>query len=228
MFRDRQEAGRLLAGLVAKQLASVSSSHGAPAATVVVGLPRGGLPVAKEVALALNAPLTILVSKKIGAPCQPELAIGAVTSRGAMVLEESLRGQGKLVEYAEQQARQLAQITRVKEQDWLKQAHEQPVNFGGKFVIVVDDGVATGMTTLAALRSIADDRPARLILAVPVVASQTVLKLQGACDLVIALLAPSDLQAVGLYYEDFHQVEDDEMLDAIVVANKKRRTNRAS
>lgn len=226
MFRNRQEAGRLLANLVVKRLAGYPHLRETP--TIVVGLPRGGVPVAREVAISLHAPLTILVSKKIGAPFQPEFALGAVTSRGTVVLDQNVdRTDGELQEYVHQQAGRLTRSTKELETGWLQAVGMQPVNFKGRCVIVVDDGVATGMTTLAALKAISAEQPAALILAVPVIAGQTCYRLQNDCDLIVALQAPSDLQAVGLYYEDFHQVEDQEMLNSLLEANQNVSMDRA-
>ena len=219
MFRNRQEAGKLLAALVAKKLNARPADAALP--TIVVGLPRGGVPVAREVAAALRIPLTILVSKKIGAPFQPELALGAVSSRGVVVLDDEVAAcTGQLQSYVQTEAQELARSTQEKEKNWLRRAGEQPVRFHGKRVIVVDDGIATGMTTLAALRSIREEVPARLILATPVIARQTCYRLQDDCDELIALLTPGDLSAIGKFYDDFHQVEDEEMLVDLIAAKR--------
>jgi len=220
MFSNRQEAGRRLGQLVAAQLAGMPEDKALP--TIAVGLPRGGVPVGKEVATILQVPLTILVSKKIGAPFQPELALGAVSSRGVVILDKSLGDLvNRLDSYLQSQAAQLIEATKSREETWLRIAGIQAPMFTGKRVIVIDDGIATGMTTLAALRSIASEHPARLILAVPVISRQAYYRLRPECDGIIAIEAPADLQAIGQFYEDFHQVEDDEMLSSLAAANKQ-------
>jgi len=218
MFVDRQQAGKLLAEQVQQYLQEGKDlgSRG----IVAIGLPRGGVPVAAEVALALGCPLDILVSKKIGAPDNPELAIGAVTSDGVVVLDQQMaRLFGNPERFFQEQSRQkdfLMQETGALEQRYTTQSgiRERP-NLSGKTVIVVDDGVATGMTTMAALRSLRKRGVAELILATPVIPYDSFKKLEKECDRLIALSVPYDFVAVGYHYRDFHQVSDEEMIDAL-------------
>ncbi len=213
MFVDRDQAGKLLADKVADQLSKLPPPE---AGVIIVGLPRGGVPVAREVALHLAAPLTLLVSKKIGAPGEPELAIGAVSSTGIVVLNEELGPYIDLQQrYIEQQVRELSEKTRSLEQTWLKAAGLDPTTLLGKRVIIVDDGVATGMTTEAALRSAKALGAAEIILATPIIGSQAKAKLERECNLVVALLTPLHFFGIGAFYIDFHQVSDLEVIDAL-------------
>lgn len=218
MFVDRQQAGRLLSEQV-KQYLRGKNEHDFGNA-VVVGLPRGGVPVAAEVALALGCPLDILVSKKIGAPDNPELAIGAVSSEGVVVLDEQMaRFFGNSERFFQEQSRQKEHLiteTRALEQRYTLQAgmKERP-NLSGKIVIVADDGIATGMTTMAALRTLRTKNVAELILATPVIPYDTFRRIDKECDKLIALAVPFEFIAVGYHYHDFHQVSDEEMVESL-------------
>ncbi len=213
MFKNRQKAGELLAIKVAQALKQKQSCLSFD--TVVIGLPRGGVPVAKEVAKTLRAPLTVLVSKKIGAPSQPELAIGAVSSAGVVVLNEEFgRFSQELEQYIDSQKVRLTETTKKLEESWLKAAGLlKPINLNNKRVVIVDDGVATGMTTLAAIRSVKLQQAKEIILAIPVIAFDTKEHLKNECDLIISLATPYLFRSVGEYYQDFHQVEDSEVIE---------------
>jgi len=215
MFRDRRHAGQLLARKVRATLHTLKVNSGS--SQIVVGLPRGGVPVAKEVALFLHAPLTVLAAKKIGAPRQQELAIGAVSSSGTVVINrEVLPFIPHGYSYIRQRARELTYQTRALENEWLKAAGLSATHdFAKKQVIVVDDGVATGMTTEAALRSLKSLGAAQVILAAPVIAKAAKEKLSRECDLVIDLLEPVDFLGIGDFYEDFSQTEDNEVVEAL-------------
>ncbi len=215
MFDDRQHAGRLLAKHVVNVLSEEEKFSSLP--VVVVGLPRGGIPVASEVASQLRAPLTLLVSKKIGAPFQPDLALGAVSSGGEVVLnQELLTFTKKLTPYLAAQTNRLKSATREIEDHWLLTAGlPKQSDFSGKCVIVVDDGVATGMTTLAALNTVRSQNAARVVLASPVISEQAVPLLQQHCDLIIALITPHNFRSVGQFYLDFSQVGDDEVVQIL-------------
>lgn len=215
MFKNREQAGKLLAKKVLEVLAQLpdyQADH-----TIVVGLPRGGVPVAKEIACALEAELTIRVSKKIGAPFQPELALGAVSSSGIVVLNEQLRYiTERLEQYIESERKRLTEVTRELEVQWLEKAGiKHRLSLNGKLVVLVDDGVATGMTTLAAIRSLKREGASAVMLATPVISPNTSRWLQQDCDLVVALLTPHDFGAIGEFYQDFHQVDDDEMIETL-------------
>lgn len=208
MFTDRTQAGKLLAKRVLESPAMTRNAD-----TVVIGLPRGGVPVAKMVAAALGSKLTILVSKKIGFPNQPEYAIGAVSSAGVVAISRKIytniaewRG------YLDQEAKRLSASTAALEKKWLHEAGLEQVAFAGKRCIIVDDGIATGMTTWAAVETVRRAGAQVIIVAAPVMPDSTKRELETACDAVVALEAPEDFAAVGQYYVDFHQVDDQEMI----------------
>jgi putative phosphoribosyl transferase len=181
---------------------------------VVLGLARGGVVVAHEVAERLEAPLDVIVARKLGAPIQPELAIGAI-AHGASVLRDDL------VELLGISDEEVAEITarerrRADELERRLRHGRPPADLAGKTAIVVDDGLATGATALAAVRSVRRQGPTRIVLAVPVAAPESVEALRREADEVVTVLEPADLRAIGLWYRDFGQVEDaevEEMLD---------------
>lgn len=211
MFNNRQEAGRLLGQKVVADLPDRWVSN--PERIVVVGLPRGGVPVAVEVAKALGACTSILVSKKIGAPFQPEFTIGAVTSAGIVVLNEEVGFELKQIEdYIESETARLTKITQEKERKWLDAAGlREPTVFRDRIAVNVDDGVATGMTALAAVRSLRHLGAAAVLVAVPVMSRDAYETLSSECDQVVCLHCPAQFRAVGQFYVDFHQVDDDEV-----------------
>lgn len=176
---------------------------------MVLGLPRGGVAVAYEVAVALDAPLDVIVSRKLGAPQQPELAIGAIAG-GARVLRsdviEALGIPGEEIERitAREQAR-ADELERRLRRD------RPPLDMSGCVAIVVDDGLATGATALAAVRAVRRRAPARTVLAVPVAPPESVAELRREVDEVVTVHQPRDFRAVGLWYESFAQVTDDEV-----------------
>ena len=181
---------------------------------MVVALPRGGVPVAEEVARALGAPLDLLAVRKLGAPHNPEYGIGAVAEGGTRVIDPEavavlgING-GDLDAIV---ARETAELDR---RVALYRADRGRTELAGRTVIVVDDGVATGVTDTAALRAVRRRRPGRLVLAVPVCAAESVPRLRGEADEVVCLLEPELLHGVGQWYEDFSQVSDDEVLAAL-------------
>jgi putative phosphoribosyl transferase len=207
-FADRTEAGMLLAGQLQRMRLREP--------IVVMALPRGGVPVAAEIARALHAPLDLLLVRKIGAPRQPELAVGAVAegSPPELVIDaEVQRSSGADSRYIEETAQRESQENVRRRELYLR--GRVPPEVEGRTVIVVDDGIATGSTMRAALRAIRRQRPATLVLAVPVAAADTLASLREEADRVVCLAQPSPFRAVGLHYDDFHQVEDDEVLDAL-------------
>ena len=181
---------------------------------MVVALPRGGVPVAEEVARALGAPLELLAVRKLGAPHNPEYGIGAVAEGGTRVIDAEavavLGINGGALDAIV--ARETAELNR---RVALYRGDRAPIDLADRTVIVVDDGVATGVTDTAALRAIRRRRPRRLVLAVPVCASDSASRLRRETDEFICLLEPEMLYGVGQWYEDFSQITDDEVLAAL-------------
>jgi predicted phosphoribosyltransferase len=202
-FRDRTDAGRLLAG-------ALGAFRGADA--VVLALPRGGVPVASEIAAAIHAPLDLVIVRKIGVPSQPELAMGAVvdgphplTVRNEEVISMAGVGQSQFDAIRD---RELAEIRRRRSAYLGNRPHP---SLAGRVAIVVDDGIATGATTRAALQSIRRQKPGKIVLAVPVAPSDTLEELRKEADEVVCLEVHDMLGAIGAYYRDFGQVSDEEV-----------------
>ena len=204
IFADREEAGRLLA----KELLHFKDQE-----PVVLALPRGGVPVAVEVADALHAPLDLILVRKIGAPWQPELAIAAVVDgdRPETVVNQEIVDQLGISDryLKEQKARELAEIERRRE---LYLADRPRARLVGRTAIVTDDGIATGATMQAALHAIRRAQPKCLVLAVPVAPPDTIERLRHQVDEVVCLLRPAAFGAISLFYADFHQITDDEIV----------------
>lgn len=199
-FADRSDAGRRLAGALAAYKGQ---------AVVVFALPRGGVPVAAEVARALSAPLDLLLVRKIGAPMQPELAVGAVVDGPDPIVvrnEEVLRLTGTTAEEFDAIcARERAEIERRRK---LYLAGRPPHDPKDKIAIVVDDGIATGATMRAALQATRRRKPGKLVLAVPVAAADSLESLAREADETVCLETPPDFFAIGAYYADFRQLKD--------------------
>lgn len=209
-FRDRTDAGRRLAAALA---------HLRGEDPVVLALPRGGVPVGFEIARALGAPLDLVLVRKIGAPFQPELAVGAVANGGApeLVVNEDVAGPLGL-ERAWIEAQAARQLEEIERRRALYLEGRAPVPLEGRTAIVVDDGVATGATTRAALRAVRRRAPRRLVLAVPVAAPEAAAMLRAEVDELVCLEMPAPLGAIGAAYLDFRQVEDDEVRDLLARA----------
>lgn len=203
-FQDRSDAGRRLA----KVLSSYKDRH-----PVVLALPRGGVPVAAEVAAALDAPLDLILVRKIGVPTQPELAMGAVVDGAAPIVvrnEEVIELSGTTAdEFDAACAGQLAEIERRRQ---LYIGDRDRAEIAGQVVIVIDDGIATGATTRAALQAIRNRKPKELVLAVPVAPPDTITKLRDEVDALICLETPELFGAIGYFYRDFRQVSDQEVV----------------
>lgn len=204
VFQDRSDAGRQLAGALLKY----KSRH-----PVILALPRGGVSVAAEVAESLDAALDLVLVRKIGVPIQPELAMGAVVDgtepivvRNEEIIELSGVSQLEFEHICEQE---LAVIERRREL-YLRGRDRSEIK--DQVVIVIDDGIATGATMLAALRALRMRAPAELVLAVPVAALETLELLQSEVDAVVCLEAPEDLGAIGYFYRDFRQISDEEVI----------------
>jgi predicted phosphoribosyltransferase len=197
-FRDRREAGQALAA----RLAPLAAEH-----PVVVGLPRGGVPVAREVAVALDAPLDVILVRKLGVPFQPELAMGAIGEDGVRVLDENLVREAQVTdaELARVQSRERGELER---RVSLYRQSAPRVSLERRSVIIVDDGLATGSTARAAVQVARQHGAARVVLAVPVAPRDTVTALSTVADEVVAVATPEPFGAVGNWYRDFAQVSD--------------------
>jgi putative phosphoribosyl transferase len=206
-FKDRSDAGRKLA----KALARYKSQH-----PVILALPRGGVPVAAEVAAALHAPLDLILVRKIGVPIQPELAMGAVVDGGAPIIvrnEDVIR----LADIDETEFKaicdsELAEIER-RRQRYL--GSRERCDIAGRTAIVIDDGIATGATTRAALRATRMRNPKKLVLAVPVAPTDNLAALHSDADEVVCLEDYEIFGAIGIYYRDFSQVADEEVIETL-------------
>ncbi|MFH5822334.1 phosphoribosyltransferase family protein [Georgenia sp. AZ-5] len=196
-FANRVAAGRQLG----QELAAMGLGD-----VVVAGLPRGGVPVAAEVAAALGAPLDVVVVRKLGVPWQPEVAMGAVGEEGAFVVNPEIAARVPESDLAEATRRQRAEVER-RVQAW--RGPEDRVEVRGRTVVLVDDGIATGATMRAAVAVLRARGAAQVIVAVPVAASDALEMLQPLVDDVVCPLVPEELYAVGAWYDDFRQVDDD-------------------
>jgi predicted phosphoribosyltransferase len=206
-FRDRADAGRRLA----EALARYKDQH-----PIVLALPRGGVPVAAEVARILDAPVDLILVRKIGVPYQPELAMGAVVDGPEPLVvrnEDIIKIAGvSETEFGRIRDRELAEIQRRRSRYLGDRPHPE---FDGQVVIVIDDGVATGATTRAALRAVRARNPKRLILAVPVAPTDSLQELSDEADEIVCLEDYESFMAIGVYYSDFRQVSDEEVTDIL-------------
>lgn len=207
MFADRRDAGRQLA----QQLTGYADSD-----AVVLALPRGGVPVAAEVASALGADLDVIVARKLGAPGRPELGVGAIAEGGEPILDSRTLAMLGL-EPADLDDTVGAERDELRRRVGTYRGGRELPDLRGRTVILVDDGLATGVTARAALQALQHRQPARLVLAVPVGAPQTVQRLTGEADEVVAVSTPQNFTAVGQWYRDFAQTSDEEVL-AILAA----------
>ena len=200
-FDDRAQAGRALAAALSER---------AYADPVVLGLPRGGVPVAAPVARALGAPLDVAVVRKLGAPGQPELAVGAIGAGGVRVLNDDVVAALRLDPAAleEVSARELAELQR-RERAYRGDRQAEPL--AGRAAVLVDDGLATGATMLAAVRIARAAGAGQVVVAVPVGAPASCRRLAGSADEVICLHRPQPFSSVGRHYRDFEQTSDDEV-----------------
>jgi putative phosphoribosyl transferase len=213
LFKDRTEAGQRLA----VKLAAYADRQN----VLVLGLPRGGVPVAFEVANALKAPLDVFLVRKLGVPSQEELAMGAIASGGVRVLNEEIVKALRLTE---------ATIDRVaqKEQQELERRERlyrdnRPVpDLQGRTVIVVDDGLATGATMRAAIEAVRQQQPARLVVGVPVSSFETCQEIGSEVDEIVCVETPRPFYSVGLWYKDFPQTTDEEVRDLLFKAENSQ------
>jgi putative phosphoribosyl transferase len=213
-FTDRKQAGVQLGKRVEQYLwerFGVSKRL----EVVVVGLPRGGVPVALEVARQLHCPLEIIAAKKLSYPGQPEYAVGAVSSDGVVVLNPNIPQTYEWKEYIEEQRLKLLDTTQQIEAEFFEQSGAPRVSLCNKLVIVVDDGIATGMTARAALESVHRRGATATLLAVPVISPDSYYELRSHCTDLLALSVPRDFMAVGQYYASFPQTSNQEVVDAL-------------
>ena len=206
IFESRKEAGRLLA----KELIGSQADK----KTVVLGLPRGGVVVAEQVARLLNLPLDVILLRKLPYPPQPELAVGAVAEHGAVFINEEFR------KAAREDSSWLEEIVReqravIRERARLYRPHRRSADLRGKTVLLVDDGIATGATMKAAIQAARAAGASRVVVAIPVAAPSSIRELQAEADEVVCLDAPEDFYAVGQAYQSFDQVSDEEVISIL-------------
>src|SRR5438309_2142350 len=213
IFPDRVEAGRLLGVKLSK--------YGGRDDVIVLGLPRGGVPVAYEVARALRVPLDVFIVRKLGVPGFEELAAGAIASGGVRVLNEdvmrALPNANEIIEAVTK--RESAEVER-REQEY-RDGRPAP-EIRGRTVILIDDGLATGATMRAAVKALRQRGAARIVVAVPVGPPDTCKEFEDEADEVVCASAPEFFQAVGQYYEDFSQTSDEEVRELLARAAKDR------
>jgi putative phosphoribosyl transferase len=208
-FADRAEAGRVLAEKL--------PAYAGRSDVVVLGLPRGGVPVAYEVARALGVPLDVFLVRKLGAPGQEELAMGAIASGDVVVINEevvqALKISPQVVNDEVESERQ-----ELGRREAIYRGDRPPLDVNGKIVILIDDGLATGSTMRAAVAALRRQAPARIVVAVPIGASSTCAEFQRIADECICAVSPEHFRAVGLWYEDFAQTDDDEVCELLIRA----------
>jgi len=212
IFRNRREAGLALADRL-RQYADRDD-------VVVLGLPRGGLPVADEVARALGAPLDVFVVRKLGVPGHSELAMGAIAGGGVRVLNEDV------VRWYGLSPATIDAVARVEQAELERREHayrngRSPVPIEGRVALIVDDGLATGSTMRAAVRAVRQLKPSRVVVAVPVGAPDTCRDLGLAADEVVCVAMPEPFDAVGLWYEDFAQTTDEEVREILAASTAR-------
>jgi len=215
-YKDRLEAGNIL-GL--KLMEKVSNN------TVVIGIPRGGVVVAARVAEMLNNPLDIIIPRKIGAPFNPEVAIGAVTQDGTVLLNSHVMATYN-IEEKEIETLIQEQVAEIKRRMVKYRGSADYPDYSGKLIILVDDGIATGFTARAAVQSLKNMfRPRRIILAAPVMPADTITRLSGYVDEIVCPLTAEKFYAVGQFYKEFEQTTDAEVINLLHKIKKARKDN---
>lgn len=211
LLRDRADAGR--------RLAAALGSYAGRKNVIVLGLPRGGVPVAFEIAVSLGAPLDVLVVRKLGLPGNEELAIGAIASGGARVINE---GMVRSFEVSPSTIERVAAIEAVEMQRREKayRGDRAPLDVRGRVVILADDGLATGATMLAAVKALRTRDPARIVVACGVGSPDTCAAVTREADECVCVLEPRDLEAVSRWYEHFGQTEDEEVRSLLAASAK--------
>ncbi|BAZ21087.1 hypothetical protein NIES4073_19650 [Kalymmatonema gypsitolerans NIES-4073] len=215
LYKNRKAAGQILA----KELAAYANRQD----VLVLALPRGGVPVAFEVAKALNAPLDVFVVRKLGVPEQQELAMGAIASGGVRVLNEDIVRSLGISEAAINQVVAKEQQELERRERLYRGVHPVPT-LHERTVILVDDGLATGATMRAAVVALQQQKPAKIIVAVPVSASETCQEFQSKVDEVVCAATPNPFYSVGLWYEDFPQTTDEEVRVLLELAANSQKT----
>jgi len=205
-YINRQQAGRILAHLLRDYAHNPN--------VIVLALPRGGVPVAYEIANELSVPLDVFIVRKLGVPWHEELAMGAIASGGTVVLNDELIQSLNLQSSAIEQVIQREQKELLRREQVYRGKHFFP-DLSGKIIILVDDGIATGATIQAAIQALRKHHPASIIVAVPVAADTTCEALIEDVDLLICPLRPTNFYAVGLWYEDFSQTTDEEVVELL-------------
>jgi len=206
IFEDRVDAGRALARALA--------AFGGAADVIVLGLPRGGVPVASEIARSLGLPLDVLVVRKLGLPWQPELAMGAIASGGAMVLNKDVLRHSAFGEEALEQVKR-RELVELERRERAFRGTSPPLDVSGRTAIVVDDGLATGATMEAAVRALRIQGAARVVVAVPVASVEARERVAALADEVFCLETPRYFSAVGQWYRDFDQTSDREVSELL-------------
>lgn len=208
-FHNRSEAGRMLA----RELTAFKGQD-----VIVLAIPMGGVPVGFEVAQEYHAPLDLIMAKKIGAPFNPELAVGAVTWNGAVLLDQDMMDRWQIRrEYVDGEAHRISAELRAR-MDTLRSGLGDFQKLYGRTVIIVDDGIATGATMIAAVEAVRDQGPKDVVIATPVLPAELVDSLKSVATLVY-VQAPDDFEAVGQYYEQFETLADDQVKEYILLAN---------
>ncbi len=209
VFKNREEAGILLGRELIKQYCGGGE-------TVVIGLLRGGVPVAYEIAKALNAPLDIALVRKIGAPDQEELAIGAVVDgkHPKVYLNKSLISHIGIPEAYIDRVKKI-KIEEIRKRENIYRKGGEKIDTHGKIAIVVDDGIATGASIKVVIEALKEEKPEKIVVAVPVIPEDTLRELKKIVDDVIVLSAPGEFYAVGEFYEDFSQTTDNEVISLL-------------
>jgi putative phosphoribosyl transferase len=202
LFKDRSEAGR--------ELAATLQKYAGRADVLVLALPRGGVPVGYEVARALHAPIDVFVVRKLGVPGHEEFAMGAVASGGVRVLNEQVVNVLRIPDYVIDAVAAWEQ-QELDRRERTYRANRPLPDVRGKTVILVDDGLATGSTMLAAVKALRQLKPARIVVAVPVASPDTCELLKDEVDEVVCAVTPEPFYAVGLWYQDFSQTSDEEV-----------------
>jgi len=202
IFTNREEAGEMLA----RRLKDYANRND----VIVLGIPRGGVPVAFEIAEALGAPLDIFVARKLGVPGQEELAFGAIASEGVRILNPEVVEPLNISKLDIERAT-IREQRELERRERLYRGTRSPLNVSGRTVILVDDGIATGSSIRAAISALRHLKPARMVVAAPVAPADTARELMSEVDDFVCVETPRTFQAIGQFYEDFSQVDDEEV-----------------